>query len=359
MGALNRSAEDLSSSAKLMTGSCYPAALVVGSGGLGDEEGIVSADGLSIPEDILDMWDRQGISDEMLQHMKMGELEALQPQKAAQQLPAVVREGCLRFMARILALEGAGEDSFMMAAAMLDKYCLKAESLRMEKLPVLATGLTWLLLKADGFKDPSRCCMLRWLRSPQLQELVNWLRLSGWAAEPITGRSWIESEMQILKTLSWKVQVPCVSQFYSAYFSRISSLFGENYQQEIQAAQHACAIFGGVLTLKRAVSLELTGHEISLGLICHGFIGAGLLSRACFRPPSLSLAEWQELYDQTQPGKENMPPERPSNEQASILAFLGLALRADIETLKDVTSRLCFELKPVLASIKPGLTTNS
>ncbi|CAE8605465.1 unnamed protein product, partial [Polarella glacialis] len=274
------------------------AAVGVGGGG----GGVVPSLSLEAPfltEDILESFDRQCVSTELLENLRHREEQVLHAFRggSASPLPTLVRQACLRFLAHLVQQKNMHQRSWFPAVGLFDSVCSRAEGGRIELLPATCVNLVRVVRKLDSAIYEDYGSGWSSLTAP----LSGWLTSAGYEVPEMTEEFLRLHEQVVLKELNWQVEVPTLLHFSSAYATRFNLLSGGEYMPSLCWVENQSMIFARLLVMRQATSAELTCRDMALGLLSLGLVGARLLPLSLLRPEETAAADWELMYAQSQP----------------------------------------------------------
>lgn len=278
----------------------------------------------------------QGTTDELMKIWMEREEKMFMPlhTSIAQEecLSEDVRSVVLWFMAHLLRVVAVPEKSWFDVVALFDAYCLHAPSpVQVEGLPSLCGALARLVRKVDkvGFlpneSDLWACTM----------QLAQCLRQAGHTIDhPATTKEKLSyQEEQVLQVLEWRILLPSVDAWMSAFCSRMNTLSRQVLQSALAWIWQRGLGLARTMLLQRAHSHSFSPRHLVQGLLAMGFVAARMLS-----PDTLGLEgndEWESLFLHQQP--EVKPPAQTLHlaQQQLLLEVLQVATGSSLETLQE------------------------
>jgi hypothetical protein len=170
---------------------------------------------------MLEKFFSQGIDDEFM--VSQARAEACffgTPEAARGTAPAPAARGiALSFMQKMVAMANIDMDRWYEMAALFDLYCLRSEkdaAELCESLPVLAAAIFRLVAKHDKQSD---CVDGGSLEIGAMLEKVLAGRCCA-SVRPVSISAFSKMEMEVLKTVDWKVDMPTVHWWSKCFMSR-------------------------------------------------------------------------------------------------------------------------------------------
>ncbi|CAE8614528.1 unnamed protein product [Polarella glacialis] len=310
----------------------------------------LSAEASFLTEDILESFDRQCVSMELLDTLRQREKQVMHAFRggSSSPLPILVRDACLRFMAHLVQQKNMHQRSWFPAVGLFDNVCSTVEGGRIELLPATCVNLVRVVRKLDSaiYEDDRSgwACLTT--------HLSGWLISAGYEVPEMTEEFLRLHEKVVLKELNWQVEVPNLLHFSSTYATRFNLLSGGGYMPSLCWVENQSMIFARLIVMRQATSAELSSRDMALGLLSLGFVGARLLPLSVLRPEEMAAADWELLYAQSQPNS-NIPSCALTPQQVQdVLRMLQASTGSTDAEIKLGAERVTRALRSALADIQ-------
>mmetsp|Transcript_20284 Transcript_20284/g.36205 ORF Transcript_20284/g.36205 Transcript_20284/m.36205 type:complete len:390 (+) Transcript_20284:58-1227(+) len=235
-----------------------------------------------VTEEMLDLFDRYGVSTEYLQLRKQEEIQVMtpSPNTPGQRLPQQdaqwlrSRAFAAHWMIETCRQKNIKSNCWHSAVMLLDAYSMKT-GFGPQMLPAVSMCLVRLVNKYDRSAFiPDHCGYL-----PYAQELSrNFAKQGVPNMTTITDQLLRETEMHILRVLDWNLDIPTVDQWLTMYTTRFNIISKFVYEKHISMVEQQSMHFVGELIKGEALTLQLPARELALGLFCYGLVSVGLLT---------------------------------------------------------------------------------
>jgi len=302
-------------------------------------------------EDILEAFERAGVSNEILEWWT--HLEARnEVQLGSIPLPRAVRDGAVRHIEKMAKQTGCQWSALFLGVALFDTFCHRCGNVALEVIPVVCAAIVGIVKKEDDASVYVHYPELAY----QASQFTQWLHGSGYTiVQPaVTVKQIQAKEFEVLGILGWIVQVPTIEVWARAVMNRLHVLTRQRYAQKIGTMWQTNLVHTmRLVLLKRAHCSDFTWGSAACGLFALGLIGAGLLPSALLKNDELDANAWDQLLvDGQVPGMKLQPAVLSLEESENLLEQLTIATGRDQPSVCADCKKVANVMQEAMAEIR-------
>lgn len=331
----------------------------------------ISAETALLTEDILDLLDEQGISNELVADWATREKKAFgaNEKATAEPLPFAMREAVLGFMRHLVTMTGLAEGGWFDAVVLFDLFRLCGRWQSVASLPGACAAIVCTLKKFET--GTSRVCPSEF--SGEASRLQQWLSRSDCGSSTGAGKAALsedvllvaddQAENKMLEAINWQLGLPSVHSWMLMLCQRLRILSRGMLTVAVDRVYVEGLAHAQWLVLRNDTSATMAPRRVANGLLCLGLAIEGVLPFGDLRPADISPNEWEELGHQCQWRNGASPHCRlPSEHCDSMLELIRVTAGCGLEALGEdmcAVARAMQEVASVTAKGKQSVRRNN
>lgn len=312
-----------------------------------------------------DKFEQHGVPTDYLENLAKIEEQVLKPSGKVAPIPSTshVREQALQLMFYLshIASTSPPEPEQMMvpqtvvddATVLFDAFNLRhPDGLPLAHLPAACIAIVRLLAKLENPHNAMalRCC---W-ENRYVVSFAKSLERDGVSMPPLTEELIGQVELQLLKALGFRINVPSVQTWLDLFIRRFNVLTNSGFGQFLTVV--GSLIYQPRILLLRAVlSEDLPPSQVAAGLLCLGFVAMTLLPVQALQPKGVSDEDWKEAFLACRLTQNVLPTcQLQADHAESVFKDLLVALHFEAEELKNAAYRVSMALQHSFAQAQVG-----
>jgi hypothetical protein len=290
---------------------------------------------LLLNDDVFESLFQLGVSCEFLEVSLETEEEAWSKQRRGATIDPMLHCAMVRWMRSVATELQLQSAAWYAMATLLDLYLNTAGDRPNDSLPAVCATIVGIVQKLECSDDVSDCPLQR------LPELSKWLQSQGLLDSPPTVPQDVRfEELEVLQALEWRVIVPTVFTWSSAFMVRFTTLTRQMFTASLawiwehNLGQMAFFLQGNVT--------ELQPRQLAIGLFALGLVSANIIPVNMVFPEEAD-ADRRVFLRQQQEGAAKLcdPPEDWQQLIRKVLEFSTKASQSDIQQYcREVTDAL-------------------